>query len=348
MPVISVAQMHELAAAGKIDGRVVAVGGYWSQQMIPCPFAPHQSVMDGFCTGITFADSGEPPSRGIGDPSIILPREAANGNLLFTAQTSAAPGAVVLIGHAGDSRAWQCKPDDRAGCGSKFVIDRVAWINGQEQDVNSPSSDLTLAQLHLTPDQAATAALHEGDTLLTAYPLLAIDMNNVDPRFLNVGAKPPYVGAVSNPAWYVSVATGTADTDGVLTSAARVVDDASGQVLAEMPLTVAADYRPARLIFESGQDSRNEFGPNLYPRGEVNSVGTPIFADYVGLSSTPVALIAGQYVLRGFVGNQNGGGDVGDLTCDLPVTVAAEANVAFAATCFTKTSCSWAPTVSTF
>ena len=348
MPVISVAQMHVLASSGKLDGRVAAVGGYWALSAYPCPPVPHEAVLAGACYGGHFADSAATitPQTGPGDDAPIFVPETGSARLLWDYGPDH-PMPVILVVHSGDSRAWQCRPEQRSQCSTNLVIDRLAWADGAAVDLTSPNSELTFDRLRMTPEQAAAAAVKPGEELLTAYPLFAIDMNNVDPRLLDVGAKPPYAGAVSNPVWYVRVATGTPDADGVLGSTARVVDDASGEVLAEMPLTVAADYRPARLVFESGEGSRSDFGANFYPRGEVNSVGTPIFADYVGLSSTPVALAAGQYVLRGFVGNQNGGGDIGDLTCDLPITVAAGANVAYAAT-FTKTSCSWAPAVATF
>ena len=121
--------------------------------------------MDAFCTGISFASTTYKPTPQIGDPDLILAPEAANGNLLWGAQTQDAPAAVVLVVHSGDSRAWQCKPENRSACHNKLVIDRVAWINGQDQNVNSPSSELTLAELHLTPDQASAAALRDGETL---------------------------------------------------------------------------------------------------------------------------------------------------------------------------------------
>ena len=343
MPVRTVAQAHVLQAAGKLDGRVVAVGGYWSQVAIPCPFTPHESVMDGFCSGITFADTDEKPAVGIGDANLILPLEAANGDQLWPAQTQDAPAAVVLIMHSLDSRAWQCKPEDREQCKNKLVIDRVAWINGQDQVVNSPRSALTLAELHLTPDQASSAALRAGETLLFAYPLRATTMNSIDPRFLGVGARPAYPGSIANAIWYVRAATTTPDSDGVSDATARVIDDVTAAVLREMPMTVAADYEPARLIIDEGQNEPN-FPDGLYPHGAVRLAGDAVYADSANLSSTPLAVSPGAYELHGYIGSEM---SIGDPQCTAPLTISADKDVAYAVT-FTKKSCSWSPSTSPF
>jgi hypothetical protein len=182
---------------------------------------------------------------------------------------------------------------------------------------------------------------------MTAYPLQTIDMNDVDPRFLGVGVQRPYQGGPSSVVWFIRVAAGLPDADGATDGIDRVIDDATGAVLKEMPLTVDPGYQPTRLIFESGKDSRYDFGQGFYPMGEVRAADAPVFADSVGYSSTPVALTAGDYVLRGFVGNQFGGGDIGDLTCDQAITVDEAGSVAYAAT-FTKNACSWTQVESQF
>ncbi len=349
LPVHKVSEAHALMASGAIDGRLIAVAGYWSQVAIPCPFAPHQSVMDGFCTGITFDDSDQRPSQQTCcDSAVIVAPETANGNLLWNSQTATTPGAVVVVGHADDSRSWQCRAEEVADCQRKLVLDRVAWVNGQAKDLGSPSSQLTLDRLRMTPEQAAAVGVKPGEQLLTAYPIQAYDMNDVDPRFMGIGTTPPYPQGPSPVVWYVRAATGAPDADGVSGGAARLVDDVTGDLLADLSLVVAADYRPARIVLDLAQGSNFEFaGPNFNPRGEIRSAGEPIFADYVGSSSTPAAVPAGQYLLHGFMGNEIGGGDSSDYNCDLAITVEAGTNVFYAGK-FTKAGCSWAPSESQF
>ena len=63
-----------MAGAGKLNGRLIAVSGYWSQFAIPCPSVPNSSVMTGFCTGICASHSSF--------------RTAHGSSLKFRAQTT--------------------------------------------------------------------------------------------------------------------------------------------------------------------------------------------------------------------------------------------------------------------
>jgi hypothetical protein len=344
MPVHTVGQMDALIGAGKLNGRVVAVAGYWSVLFPSCPYLPHQSVLTGFCTGISFDDVSGAPSMGIGDPDVILPNEATSGTELYGAQTQTTPASVVVLGHSDDSRAWQCTAETRAECESKFVIDRVAWVNGRDLGIGSPSSQLSLADLRLTPEQAAAFAVKPGEQLLSAYPLRVTEMDRVDPRFMGVDARPAYEGGPANVVWYVRAASGDPDSDGVRDGVVRLVDDVIGEVVSEMPLAPATDYAPARLILDVGQHSRGNWDVNFRASASVNSGGQPIASGYLG--ADPVSVVAGSYDLYGFVTNQYGG-DVGDAHCSSPITVAADENLAYAVT-FTKSTCSWALSTSQF
>src|SRR5665647_802812 len=68
MPVMTVAAADAALAAGQLDGRFAAVGGYWRQYALPCPFPMHMPDIYGFCSGGEFADSpqDENTSGGIG------------------------------------------------------------------------------------------------------------------------------------------------------------------------------------------------------------------------------------------------------------------------------------------
>ena len=98
MPVMSVADERSLAVAGNLDGRLVAVAGDWSQMELTCPAIPHDYVMNGFCTGISFSDSNATPQPGIGDENVIVPLESTNGNELYSSQTQTVRAPLSLSG----------------------------------------------------------------------------------------------------------------------------------------------------------------------------------------------------------------------------------------------------------
>lgn len=340
LPIHTVSEARELIGSGKAAGRLIAVSGYWSQEMIPCPSPQFRTVMDGFCTGTRFEDDYQTPEPGLGDPNIIVAPESADSDLLYQSQGQGEAGKVVVIGHTHDSRSWQCEPDQRDECLDKLVIDRVVWANGKEQDLGSPNSAISLSQLNMTPDQAAAAAVEPGEQILTAYPTDTIDLNDVDPRLLGFQALSPYQQGLNDLVWYVRVLTGQPDADGTSDGAVRLVDDVTAKTLTELSIDPGADYRPARLVFELGPGTHGDFGSTNYPRVQINANGTPLYSDYLS-GGSPVTLDPGIFALHGYVGNQDGY-DVGGATCDTPISLDAEANVAYIAT-FTKTGCSWTP-----
>ena len=59
LPVMTVTQAQHLAAAETLDGRLIAVGGYWMQFALPCAFMPHEALLTGFCTGSQFGDTAD-------------------------------------------------------------------------------------------------------------------------------------------------------------------------------------------------------------------------------------------------------------------------------------------------
>ena len=48
------------------------------------------------------------------------------------------PAALVLVGHAGDARQWQCTSATQAQCASAFVVDRIAWAEGHDVPPAAP------------------------------------------------------------------------------------------------------------------------------------------------------------------------------------------------------------------
>ena len=48
------------------------------------------------------------------------------------------PVALVLIGHAGDARQWQCTAATQAECANAFVVDRIDWAAGHDVPLAAP------------------------------------------------------------------------------------------------------------------------------------------------------------------------------------------------------------------
>jgi hypothetical protein len=331
MPVITVAAANAAVASGALDGRFAAVGGYWRQYALPCPFLPHQPIIEGFCSGSVFADSpqDENAGGGIGGSAPVSAPETVNGDQLWSA-ASESPAPVVLIVHAGDSRAWQCTPDQLTDCQRHMVIDAVVWVNGT-----------FLAPLSLgiaydaTPTMSlgsvASIATASGGQLVTAYALDAAHLNDLDPRLLGMGK-----GTV----WYVRVAQPASGSDITAAGTVRLINDADGSLIDDLPLSVAADYSPARLVLDSQNSGSG------YPHFTVDAGATVLADDQLDLSTTPIALLPGEYVLHAYMTDQNGVA-AGGASCDKSITAAATDNLAYTAN-FSSSTCSWGPGNSSF
>ena len=325
---MTVADLDKALAAGQLDGRFAAVGGYWRQYALPCPFMPHQAVISGFCSGGQFADAAAAVdtccgSANAGIVPIAVP-ETLNGDQLWSA-SSASAARVVLIVHAADSRAAQCAPDPQDDCHNHIVIDDVVWVNGSAT-VQPTTYSESGVQPKMTFDRVATVAVKSGEQLVTAYALSATHLNEVDPRLMGKGN-----GIV----WLVRVAAGDASGDGTV----RVISDADGSVVEELPLKAAADYNPARVVLDSDFSGN---GDSTYPHFAILAGTTTIADDQLGTGSTPVTLESGDYVLHAFMADADGKAIAGGPTCDDPITVVEGANVAYKAS-FTASACTWAP-----
>jgi hypothetical protein len=325
-----VAGINELAAAGQLDGRFAAVGGYWVQYALPCAYQPHQAVLAGFCYGGRFADTPE-AAQNTGmpaDPAPIAVPETANGQLLWSAGGPNGPAAaVVLIVHAADSRTWQCQPQDLGACHGRMVIDSVAWVNGATTEMTPDASALP-GVVTLTLDQVIAASVKPGEQLVTAYPLLATGMNDVDPRLIG--------GHGAGVIWYLRLAAGAPDANGLSDGVVRLVSDSDSSIGGELPLVVADDYQPARVIL----DAKDWNGNGAYPRFTIGADSAVLAAAGLDSSSTPLSLPAGDYVVHAFIATPQAN-PVDGPTCDLPLTVAAGDSLAFYADFPTQRDCTW-------
>ena len=96
------------------------------------------------------------------------------------------PVAVVLIGHSGDARQWQCTAATQAECASAFVVDRIAWAEGHDMPPAAPGTGDQLSGQAITPRMTlaqVAAAIGVGDDLLTGAPFRAGDIATIDPRW---------------------------------------------------------------------------------------------------------------------------------------------------------------------
>ncbi len=342
LPVLTVDGASRLLLDGKLDGRVVAVSGYWMVGLaMPCPWAPRPTLTTA-CLTVGFADeylrlgtytensyTWHPGRQRVGLLIPLTVSETSQGRSGFvpaqmTADNPNPAQRVVVIGHAGDARLWQCAPDQRDECGDVFVVDRFAWVNGIDQGLVVPYTEL---EASLTVD-AVLAAGHIDPTLaLTAYPVRSSELGSIDPRLVGVGG---------DVVWAVRAVSGSADAAGTAPARNVVVDDADGSILRTVPLEVADDYAPARLTV-------NVFDERT-PSGGAWGYASFTVAHVAGLeirSQTPFSLAPGSYTLRGQI--------VGDLTspppgppCQTDVDLVANQDLWMTVSFAVDGSCEWA------
>jgi hypothetical protein len=256
LPVISVAQAVELLGSGKLDGQSVAVGGYYNEVALPCPF-PNRYIgpLESWCRMVAFTDtraaaqlcqpegtngtSCSPPSQANLAPFFMSETSGDAG----TWQNGAEPVALVLIGHAGDARQWQCTTATQAECANAFVVDRIAWAAGHDVPAAAPQTGDQQSGKAIAPRMSlaqVAAAAGLSDDLLTAAAFRAGDIATVDPRWNMAGDNVVWLARSLAPA-------AGADTPEARPEIVWLVDDATGRVIDSHPLKLAADYQPARL-----------------------------------------------------------------------------------------------------
>ena len=259
VPVISVADAVELLQSGKLDGQAVAVAGYFDQFTPSCPYpGRYIGPLESWCRFAAFTDTRASAKlcqpEGTNGMSCRQPSGTnlspwfmteTSGNTLGWASAGATgePSALVLIGHAGDPRQWQCTAATQAECASAFVVDRVAWANGSDVSPAAPETGDQQTGKLLTPamtlDQVASA-IGLGDNLLTGAALRARDIATIEPRWTLAG---------NHIVWLVrslgqAAASGPPETR---PETVWLVDDATGKVINSHPLKLDTSFQPARL-----------------------------------------------------------------------------------------------------
>jgi hypothetical protein len=249
----------ELLRAGKLDGQAVAVAGYYQEFDPSCP-APMGYIgpLEGYCRFQAFADTVAGAQLCQPEGSNGMSCHQPTGTYLapfFMSETSGdvgtwltggatgEPAALVLIGHAGDARQWQCTVSTQGECANAFVVDRIAWAAGQDVPLAAPQTGDQQSGKPITPRMTlaqVAAATGSGDNVVTAAPFRAGDIATLDPRWNYAG---------DNILWLVrSLAQGApSQDDETRPETVSLVDDATGRLIDSHPLKLAADYQPARL-----------------------------------------------------------------------------------------------------
>lgn len=258
MPVVTVARADELLRAGKLDGRAIAVAGYFGQFLPACPMpGRYIGPLEGWCMFVAFADSSGAArlchpegSNGVGcsittathlQPFFVT--ETGGNPWQLAGNAAQEPVPLVLIGHSGDGRRLQCPSTSRDECARAFVVDRVAWANGHDVPLAAAQTGNQQTGAALTPrlslDQVVTAAAL-GDRVTAAGAFRAGDVATIDPRWNFAGDNLMWVVRALEPA-----ANPTADE--ARPETVWLVDDTTGKVLDSHPAAVDPAYQPAQL-----------------------------------------------------------------------------------------------------
>jgi hypothetical protein len=249
------AQTLERLHDGRLDDGLVAVSGWLtlSPYQPDCSPVPDPTVAhEGLCRRdavlsdtpdqiMTIRPDG-PARAGRPGPHLhpqVLPGVSLSGlaPASFASLADAVrPIPVVVLGRFGDARARSCLPA-RRHCGEAFVLERLAWANGEwirrspfrSPDIEGPPMTTRLARL------IGQDSLRDGRIVLSEALVPRTDLALIDPA-----ADAAVPNDVDGPVWYLRTIVRRAPT-GEREGPLRwiVVDDTTGRVLA------AADVLPA-------------------------------------------------------------------------------------------------------
>lgn len=269
MPVVSVARATELLQGGDLDGRAVAVAGYFFQVVMSCPSPQrYYGSLEEWCGFVALTDSAASATLCSYEGDTVACHAPSGTHLapVFMPETSGAlpsasirtPVPMVVIGHAYDAREWLCGADSQEACARAFVVDRVAWNDGDEVPLTAPDPRDQTTQQRLAPRLSmdrATAALGGGHQVLAAAAMRAADVWLVDPRWNLAG---------DEIVWIVrSIETDVSDGPETRSVTVSLVDDQSGRLLDAHDLALGAEYQPARLWTIATADTVRCCGGNV-------------------------------------------------------------------------------------
>ena len=347
LPVVSVAEAKRLADAGDIDGRVVAVAGYFFQETPHCYSEALAGVpleyecwIEGFADTragaqqCTYSKNGMscamPPGR---TAPVFMPDSLGIEGLY--ASTSGFPAPVVILLHTDDPRSWECMPDHFAECQTRFVADRVAWVDGHEvlpeaREIYNPSF-YTQTVATLTLDQV-TQAIGPGAVVVSARPSKANDARTIEPRWNLSGD-----GVV----WIVeSVAPGDQAAGPAAATTISLVDDQTGAVLRSEPFALPSDFAPGRLWVRTSLQGFPDNDPDpLAPYVSLSRDGVDL--QNGSWNEVPYVLDPGEYTVSAWL-SKPGEGDDPTAPCSTDIVLSALGESELDATFTDGTNqCSW-------
>jgi hypothetical protein len=336
LPVISVAHAVDLLRSGKLDGQAVAVAGYYQEVNPSCP-APFGYIgpLQGWCRFDAFADTQAGAQlcqpEGSNGMSCHQPTGTylapffmsdTSGNVWtwLTAGATGEPAALVLIGHAGDARQWQCTASTQSECANAFVVDRIAWAAGGDVPLAAPETGDQQSGKLITPKMTlaqAVAAAGFGDNVVAAAAFRAGDIATVDPRWNYAG---------DNILWLVRSLGQGGPSQGEETRPETVslVDDATGRLIDSHSLKLAGDYQPARLwqmaivhgldccatndfaFYSVQSDDGTKVHEGMVSGSRSGDNGSTTFGGSYG-SGPPLVLPAGRYSITSWLATYDGG-----------------------------------------
>jgi hypothetical protein len=315
LPVISVADARALISGGQHQGRAMAIGGWWSEATLAmsCP-APivFKSAVEGYCSQTALAPtdaqidhyqhSGNSSSESFQAPDDSLrAREVSETagwrepwkDVSDDAAARQRPQRVVVIGHVGDPRAWQCVADAFASCQKEFVIDAFAWVEGRSVDAwndrGGPEPHLTVAQARA----AVHASVPDGRLVTISYgdDSYALEL---DPR----------IAPGSGGFWLARSIAGAVDGDGTTRLVEVLVDDQSGDART-LEMSFAPGSEPGSVQFVADGTFFKGLGelPTLYVAILDPAGGRLREASLWYLGSTPAVLPEGDYSVVSWSGD---------------------------------------------
>jgi hypothetical protein len=357
MPVLSIGEAAALKDQGRLNGRDLAVAGWFLDVLLSCPYGgPYHGELEGWCRYVVFADTeqaatvcNDGPCSGGGDNEIdpwiltdTLGRVAPSGDQK--------PMPIVVIGHTDDPRSRQCLPGQEANCASDFVVDRVAWADGSEpasqpiaynygdEKIATPKSDLDAVQ----------AALGNDQQILSAVAITADGVRSIDPRWNMTG---------DELLWAVrSVPAGGDDTDPTRPVTVSLVNDVTTEILDSHPLALAPDFDPARLwVTATRRHDNTGAEQDTYPYysvvgtdgafaqdGIVHNGSESIHGNTTTGPDLPLLLPPGTYSLSAWIGGRPPeGSSRGSAQCETTGDLSAGGDVMLQAVFDGQRACSW-------
>lgn len=358
-PVISVAQANRLLDDGRLDGRLVAIAGFYSSAVIHCysgalpdypgPLQTTQCRFEAFADDANDAHichslrNGE-SCRWPGPGAPFWMRETLGAPTYSRdPKDPFAPLRIVVIAHADDPRQWQCTASAEEECSRALVVDRYAWVNGQSITPDEPAlwDDESSRQLPLRMGLSRIEAALGPQDLVTAAPFQAKDVWAIDPRWNLVGDEPVWVAR--------SVRDEPGSQDPTRAAQVSLVNDVTGAVIDSHDLAIDATYAPARLWLDSVRRDLDALGnvpDELMSFYRIRSSdGTSIHETgpyYWPGSSLPALLPSGDYTVETWLASDVDGVEgLPTRSCAMDVHLNALDDVSLLATYAQDSQCSF-------